>query len=283
MELTEAGTSKFVTINEPGLENFKIHCNDAGTGSETVVMIHGGGPGASGWSNYSLNVGAFVDAGYRVVLIDCPGFNKSGPIVMKSSRAEMNATALKGLLDKLDIDHAHVVGNSMGGASAMDFAARYPERISRLVLMGPAGCGASVFAPQPTEGVKHLYNLFKNPSPDALKRMIDVFVFDSSRITPELVEGRFASMMHDGGVHLKNWVESVAHGSNHINLRFADIKAKTLVTWGRDDRFVPLDHGLKLLWALPDADLHIVSRCGHWIQWEHAELFNKLVLDFLRR
>ena len=282
MELTEAGTSKFVTINEPGLENFKIHCNDAGSG-ETVVMIHGGGPGASGWSNYSRNIGAFVDAGYRVVLIDCPGFNKSDPIVVQGSRPELHAIALKGLLDQLGIDRAHVVGNSMGGASSMNFALKYPERLGRLILMGPGGCGASVFAPQPTEGVKRLFNLYANPSLEALKQMLDVFVYDPARITPELIEGRFANMMRNDGLHLKNFVKSVAKGSNDLSSRFGEIKAKTLVTWGRDDRFVPVDHGLKLVWGLPDANLHVVSRCGHWIQWEHAELFNNLILDFLKR
>jgi len=75
-ELTESSTSKFVTINEKGLSNFRIHLNDAGQG-EAVIMLHGGGPGAGGWSNYYRNIGPFVAAGYRVILQDAPGFNKS--------------------------------------------------------------------------------------------------------------------------------------------------------------------------------------------------------------
>jgi 2,6-dioxo-6-phenylhexa-3-enoate hydrolase len=51
---------------------------------------------------------------------------------------------------------------------------------------------------------------------------------------------------------------------------------------GRDDRFVPLDHALKLLYTLPDARLHVLPRCGHWAQWEQTEAFNRLVIDFLR-
>ena len=53
------------------------------------------------------------------------------------------------------------------------------------------------------------------------------------------------------------------------------------MVWGRDDRFVPLDHGLKFIWGIPDAHLHVFSRCGHWAQWEHADAFNRLVFDFL--
>jgi len=281
MELTEAGTSKTATINEGLLENFRIHYNEAGSG-DTVVMVHGGGPGASGWSNYSRNFGALVEAGYRVVLIDCPGFNKSDPHLVRTSRPEVNAIAIKGLVDKLGVERVHLVGNSMGGASSMHFALKYPERVGRLVLMGPSSCGASVFAPQPPEGIRLLTRLYQNPSLEALKQMLEVFVYDVSRITPELIEARFANMMRNDGAHLKNWVNSTAKTNPDISSRFGEIKAKTLVTWGRDDRFVPLDHGLKLVWGIPDANLHVVSRCGHWIQWEHAELFNQLVIDFLR-
>ena len=74
--ITEAGTSKFIDVKE-GEINGSIHVNDAGTGEEVVVMFHGSGPGASGWSNFHRNVDAFVNAGYRVLLIDSPGFNKS--------------------------------------------------------------------------------------------------------------------------------------------------------------------------------------------------------------
>jgi len=73
-DLTEASTSKYATINEEGLKDFRLHYNEAGQG-EVVIMLHGGGPGASGWSNFNRNIGAFVDAGYRVILPDCPGFN----------------------------------------------------------------------------------------------------------------------------------------------------------------------------------------------------------------
>jgi pimeloyl-ACP methyl ester carboxylesterase len=130
-EITEASTSNYATINEEGLENFKIHYNDAGEG-DVVVMLHGGGPGASGWSNYYRNINAFVDAGYRVLLVDCPGFNKSGEICSDVARGFLNARAVKGLLDVLGIDKVDLVGNSMGGASSLSFALDYPERLKKM-------------------------------------------------------------------------------------------------------------------------------------------------------
>jgi len=283
-ELTEASTSKYQQIKEGSLA-MKVHYNEAGSG-ETVIMIHGGGPGAGGWSNYSRNIGPFVDAGYRVILIDCPGFNKTDPIVLSGhdDRVGVNAAAVKGLMDALNIKTAHLIGNSMGGGTALTFALEYPDRLGKLVLMGPGGVGLSNFVPLPPEGIKHLVNLFKNPSLEALKRMIEVFVYDPSKIPEELIKGRFENMMRNDGEHLKNWVKSfnARPGFKDISPRFGEIKAKTLCTWGRDDRFVPLDHGLKVVWGIPDAQLHIFSKCGHWAQFEHADDFNRLVIGFLK-
>jgi 2-hydroxy-6-oxonona-2,4-dienedioate hydrolase len=119
--ITEAATSRFVRIHEGDLD-LQLHYNDCGEGAETVVMLHGSGPGASGWANFNRNIEPLVAAGYRVILMDCPGWSKSDPIVCTGSRSELNARALKGLLDALGLDKVHIIGNSMGGHSAVAFA-----------------------------------------------------------------------------------------------------------------------------------------------------------------
>jgi 2,6-dioxo-6-phenylhexa-3-enoate hydrolase len=197
----------------------------------------------------------------------------------------VNAWAIKGLLDQLGIQKAHLVGNSMGGASALSFALNYPDRLDKLVLMGSAGLGASSIVPLPSEGVKLMFGVYRNPSMETLKQMLGVFVYDTSAITPDLIESRFKAMMINDGLHLKNMIKSlekVPGMLSDVSSRLGQIKAKTLCTWGRDDRFVPLDHGLKVVWGIPDARLHVFSKCGHWAQWEHADAFNRLVIDFLR-
>jgi 2,6-dioxo-6-phenylhexa-3-enoate hydrolase len=281
MNLTEESTSKYARIKEGALD-MQVHYNEAGEG-EAVFMLHGGGPGAGGWSNYSRNIGPFVEAGYRVILLDCPGFNKSDPMVVEVPRGQVNAAAVKGLMDVLGIQKAHLVGNSMGGATAMTFALEYPDRLDKLILMGPGGCGRSAMMPMPLEGIKQLQVVFKNPSLEALRKMTDIFVYDPTALTEELIEGRFAAMMRNDGIHLKNWVKSMQKAALiDLSPRFPEIKAKTLCTWGRDDRFLPLDHGLKVVFGIPDARLHVFSKCGHWAQWEKADEFNRLVLDFLK-
>jgi 2-hydroxy-6-oxo-6-phenylhexa-2,4-dienoate hydrolase len=283
MAFTESSTSKFVTVNETGLENFPIHLNDAGTGP-AIVMLHGGGPGASGWSNYYRNIDALVNAGFRVLLIDSPGFNKSGEIVTDVPRNLLNARATKGVLDALEIEKAHLVGNSMGGASALSFALEFPDRMDRMVLMGPGAQGPSILQPQPGEGIKRMFKLYAQPNYENFEAMLEVFVYDPQAITEELRLGRWTNIESNLN-HLKNFVESsklcpVTRWD--LSARFPEIAHKTLITWGRDDRFVPLDHGLRMINTLQDARLHILSKCGHWAQWEHAEEFNRLVIDFIK-
>jgi 2-hydroxy-6-oxonona-2,4-dienedioate hydrolase len=280
--ITEASTSKFVRIKE-GDRDVQLHYNDAGQGSETVVMLHGSGPGASGWANFNRNVEPLVAAGYRVILMDCLGWSKSDPIVCDGSRSELNARSLKSLLDALDIERTHIIGNSMGGHSAVAFALANPPRVGKLVLMGGGTGGPSQFVPMPTEGIKLLQGLYREPTIENLKRMMNVFVFDTSALTDDLMQARLDNMLARRD-HLNNFVKSLAANPKQFNdygPRLGEIAAPTLVIWGRDDRFVPMDVGLRLVAGMQNAEMHIFGRCGHWAQWEHADRFNRMVIEFL--
>jgi 2-hydroxy-6-oxonona-2,4-dienedioate hydrolase len=246
-------------------------------------MLHGSCPGASVWANFNRNVEPMVSAGYRVVLMDCPGWSKSDTVVCTGSRSELNARALKGLLDALAIDKAHLIGNSMGGHSAVAFTLAHPARVGKLILMGGGTGGLSPFVPMPTEGIKLISALYRAPTIENLKRMMNVFVYDASSLTDEMMQTRLNNMLQRTD-HLDSFVKSAELNPKQypdVSHRLGEIASPTLLVWGRDDRFVPLDSGLRLLAGLRDAQLHVFSRCGHWAQWEHADTFNRLVLDFL--
>ena len=276
--LTDPSTSR--TVEAGG---HTLHYHDAGEGP-AVIMLHGGGPGAGGWSNFHRNIDALVDGGYRVILLDCPGFNKSSPLVSADPRGLINARAVQALMDTLKIDKAHLIGNSMGGLSALTFALEFPNRLDRMILMGAAGLGQSLFQPSPQEGIKLLMKLYKNPTFENLQAMMQVFVYDTSVLTEELVQGRWKAMQNALD-HLENFVKSNEQNPQALFVDFTprlpEIMARTLVIWGRDDRFVPLDNGLKAARGIPDA--HVFTRCGHWAQWEHADKFNQTALAFLDR
>jgi 2-hydroxy-6-oxonona-2,4-dienedioate hydrolase len=135
----------------------------------------------------------------------------------------------------------------------------------------------------PTEGIKLIGALYREPTIANLERMMNVFVYDTTQLTEELFRARLDNMLTRRD-HLENFVKSTEANPRQfpdVGHRLGEIAAPTLAIWGRDDRFVPLDVGLRLLAGLQKADLHVFSRCGHWAQWEHADKFNRLVLDFL--
>lgn len=282
-QITESSTSRMALVTA-GDAAYNIHYNDCGQGQETVVMLHGSGPGATSWANFSRNVQPLADAGYRVVLMDAPGWGKSDAVVNTGSRSDLNAQALLGLLDHLQLGKVHILGNSMGAHSAVAFALANPTRVGKLVLMGGGTGGASPFAPMPTEGIKRLNGLYREPSIENLKAMMEIFVFDTSDLTEELFQQRLANMLARRD-HLENFVKSLDANPRQFpdfGPRLAQIQAETLIIWGRNDRFVPMDTGLRLLAGIPNSQLHIFNNCGHWAQWEHAERFNQMVLNFLQ-
>ena len=151
--------------------------------------------------------------------------------------------------------------------------------------MGGGTGGVSSFVPMPTEGIKLIQALYRAPMIDNLKRMMNVFVYDTSALTEELFQARLDNMLTRRD-HLENFVRS--HEANakqfpDVGHRLGEIAAPTLAIWGRDDRFVPLDVGLRLVAGLQNAELRVFSRCGHWAQWEHADKFNRMVVDFFKQ
>ncbi|MGF6817706.1 2-hydroxy-6-oxonona-2,4-dienedioate hydrolase [Paraburkholderia atlantica] len=283
---TEQSTSQFCTVSDAttGL-SYNVHYNDVGAKeSYPVVMLHGSGPGASGWANYHRNIDAVVAAGYRVLLIDVPGFGKSDAYVNdKGSRADFNARIVRQVLDALSIEKAHLIGNSMGAHTCTALYLDSPQRVGKIVMMGGGTGGPSMFGPVPTEGIKLLNQVYREPTLDNVKRMMSIFVYDPSALTDDLLQMRVDAMVARKD-HLENWTKSLAANPRQFHdfgSRLAEVKAPVMLMWGRDDRFLPFDTGLRLMANLPNAEMHLFGRCGHWVQWEHADKFNRMVLDFL--
>lgn len=248
-----------------------------------VILIHGGGPGAYGFSNFRRNIGPLSKSN-RVIVIDLPGFGGSDVRDTSSGIFSANALATLELMDALGLQQTSLVGNSLGGGTSLRLALDHPERVSKLVLMGPGGSlpATSTF---PSEGLSRMLTFYDGdgPSLEKLERVLDLLVFDRSTITPELVEERYRTATLPQT--LKNPpLRGQAHHPNN-ELWKADIDKlphPTLLIWGREDRVLPLDMAFVLLKRIPKADMHIFSRCGHWAQWERADEFNQLVGDFLK-
>ncbi len=272
----EHETSKYQTVS-----GVRIHYNEVGSGP-ALVCIHGGGPGASSWSNFTSNIEAFAKH-YRVLLLDLPQFGKSDKIVIDGPRLTILAGLIREFMDALQIDKARFVGNSYGGQVSIKFAIDYPDRIDGLVIIGSAPVLHSIFAPMPVEGVKLIGNYYRGaggPSLEKMRQILSTLVFDQKLITDDTVRERYEASIDPEAVRINS---GPPPARQDLTPEFPKVKTPTLVIWGMDDRAGALDIGLLMVRTFQNAQMHIFGRCGHWAQVEHAEDFNALVLGFFAR
>jgi len=279
-----ASTSGFVEV--PGT---RLHYHDTGEPAEAtgapVVFLHGGGPGASAWSNFGRNIPVFAQR-RRVLAPDQPGFGRSVTDGIVGNYFTHSAVALAALLDELGVTKVDLIGNSLGGGTAVRFALRYPDRAGKLVLMGPGGLTLNVFAPDPTEGVKRIGEFAADPTPAKLETFLRTLVFNQKLVTPELVAERyqyasdpqalaalaaFGRSFYDPATFEDGLLWREAHRLRH----------EVLLIWGREDRVNPLDGALLALKMIRKVQLHVFSGCGHWAQLEKFDEFNRLAASFL--
>ena len=166
-------------------------------GGLPLVMLHGGGPGASAWSNFGSALPGFAED-FRTLLVDQPGFGQSDKPPVVGNYFRFAAEGVKDLLDELGLERIHLLGNSLGGGTAMRFALLYPERVGRLVLMGPGGLSLNLFHADPTEGVKRLMEFGAAPSEETMRAFISTMVVNQDLVTDELVAERLADAMAPG-------------------------------------------------------------------------------------
>lgn len=263
-----------------------VHFEEHGSGVP-VVFLHGGGPGASGASNFGGNIPVFAQR-FRVLVVDQPGFGKSVESKVEGQYYTCAADAVLGILDELGIAKAHLVGNSLGGGTAMRFALRHPDRAGRLVLMGPGGLSLNVFSPDPTEGLKRLYEFLAPPGPsrEKMEMFLRTLVLDQKLVTPSLVDERFAAASSPAAL-----AAMAAMGKSFTDPALAEeamlwreahrLKHEVLLIWGREDRVNPVDGALVAMKLIKRARLHVFGGCGHWAQLERFDEFNRLAMDFL--
>ena len=280
---TATVTEAVVTIG--GREIFYA---EAGNGP-AVLLLHGGGPGASGVSNFSRNIDALA-RDFRVVVPDLPGYGRSAKGVDGSDPFGFLANSIRGLMNELSIGTAHLVGNSYGGACALRLALDTPDRVEKLVLMGPGGIGTT--RALPTEGLGKLFDYYsgQGPSREKLETFIrEYLVFDGDAVHESVIESRYLSSIDpevvaspplrrpSGPMALRTlWRMDLTR-----DRRLARLATPTLVVWGAADRVNRPAGGQMLARIMPNCDLLLAANAGHWVQWERADFFNDVARAFL--
>jgi pimeloyl-ACP methyl ester carboxylesterase len=261
---------------------------DIGQGP-VVLFLHGSGPGVTGWRNFRGVLPTFAEH-FRCLILEFPGFGVSddwGGHPMVTAQGTVTP-----FLDALDIERVDIVGNSMGGGVGINTAITAPERVGRLVTIG--GIGTNVFSPGPSEGIRLLQEFTEDPTRQRLVDWLNSMVYDQSLVTEELIEERWALATDPDTLAAARRMYGkaafaammAAMASSEAPLPWArmhKVAAPTLLTWGRDDRVSPLDMALIPMRTIPNAELHVFPRCGHWAMIEAKDAFESVVTAFLRR
>jgi 2-hydroxy-6-oxonona-2,4-dienedioate hydrolase len=248
---------------------------------EPLVLMHGTGGHLEA---FARNLRA-LSAEYRVIAYDYPGH---GWTTTTATDLEIDdySEHLLALLDELGIERAHLSGESLGGWVAVKFAARYPDRIARLVLNTPGGTMAT---PEVMERIRSLSQAAADdPSDQRIRARLEWLMADPSSVTDELVAIRqgvysrpgFAESMR----HILCLQEPEIRRRNLVtDEELAAIKSPTLVIWTSADPSGPAKAGLDMAEQIPDGEFRLITGAGHWPQWEQQEQFDEIALEFLGR
>jgi 2-hydroxy-6-oxonona-2,4-dienedioate hydrolase len=252
------------------------------TGAGTpFILMHGTGGHLEAFTKNLRALGEH----HRVIAFDYPGH---GWTTTATSDLEIDTYIdhLLALMDELGVARAHLSGESLGGWVAVKFAARYPDRVDRLVLNTPGGTMAT---PEVMERIRSLsQGAADDPSEERVRARLEWLMADPASVTDELVcvrrgvysrPGFAQSMRHilclqDPQVRRRNLV---------TDEELAAVKAPTLVIWTSDDPSGPAKAGLDMAERIAGGEFRLIEKAGHWPQWEQQEVFDEIVVEFLGR
>ena len=246
----------------------------AGTGSP-VILLHGGNLDRRMWD---AEFGA-LQRTHRVIRYDARGYGRSGA----SDTAFSAHHDLRALMDALQLPRASLVGLSLGGRVAMDFALAHPERVRRMILLDAAG--------YPRANMPFAFKLARNPvtkiftrwvAPRSLvkKSLLEVYG-DDGKVTEELVQRYFELTLRAG-----NREAFVARANAFHEVEFERIKqitTPTLIQWGAEDLWIPVQEALRFDADIPHSELIVYEGIGHVPMEEIPERTSRDAKNFLQR
>lgn len=252
---------------------------DAGEGPP-VILLHGSGPGVTAYANWRLVMPELAKR-FRVLAPDIVGFGYTERPADARYTLDFWLQHLLGFVDAQGLAKASFVGNSFGGALALHFAARFPGRVDKLVLMGACALDFEL-----TAGLDAVWGY--KPSLANMRELLRVFVHDQSRITDDLANSRFAASMRPGYQEVYERLFPAPRQARIAELAVPEatlqsMQTKALVVHGREDLVIPPSVSVRLNQLLPNSELHMFGNCGHWTQVERSQEFAAQITQFVGR
>jgi 2-hydroxy-6-oxo-6-(2'-aminophenyl)hexa-2,4-dienoate hydrolase len=255
----------------------RTHYLEAGAGPP-LVLIHGGGAGADSYGNWRDCIPIFA-ANFRVIAPDMIGFGKTdkpAPAGYAYDQPGRNAHMIA-FLDALGLSNALLVGNSMGGATAIGVTLERPDLVVRLVLMGSAGLP---IPPKPSPELLH--NLHYDFTIEGMRRVIGGLTAPGFVPSEEMVRYRF-DLVDDAQSRAALDAINAATRTGTLNYdedRLRTIRQPVLVVNGKQDGVSILPRAYRFLELFENSWGYIVPHCGHWAMIEATGDFCSAVERF---
>ena len=264
--------NRFVDVN-----GISTHYYEAGAGTP-LILIHGGGAGADAYGNWRGCIAEFAKH-FHVFAIDMIGFgftDKPDPESYEYTQVKRNEHVI-GLIEKLGLSNVNLIGNSMGGLTAIGVAVEKPAMVNKLILMGSAGIKAPL-----SDELKSIMNY--DYSTAGMEKIVRGLTNPNFKVDAEIVEYRhqlsIQSSTRAAYDAVMGWIrkQGALFGEEDYISR---VSQPTLVVNGKLDKVVQLDCAYKLLELIENSTGYILPNCGHWAMIEHPLKFSRIAISFL--
>jgi pimeloyl-ACP methyl ester carboxylesterase len=257
---------------------------DLGAGKPPVVLLHGLGASAEVWLH---NIDALA-VNHRVVVPDLAGFGLSARPSPAFSPLDYTAF-LDDFMTALNIEHASLVGQSLGGAIALKYALQFPEKVEKLVLADCAGFGREVIWTLRLMSLPWIGEAVSYPTRAGVRLFFTLAVRNPAVVTGDFLDFYYGLFTRPGfQAFLLKIVRMLVdfRGARKEILaplmeKLHDIGQPALIVWGEKDRVFPVAHARFGREQMANATLYIMQECGHIPNLERPDEFNRVVRDFL--
>jgi len=277
------------TVKKAALsDNVTLAYVDEGKGDQVIIFVHGLGSYLPAWKKNIEDLKQY----YRCIAIDLPGYGKSSKEI-HSGTMDYYAEVIRQLMDKLDLKKAVIAGHSMGGQIAIVMALKYPEYVDKLILVSPAGI--ETFNEGQKEWFRNVMTVagVKNTPVQQIRANLTANFYNLPEDAEFMITDRIA--MRDAK-YFENYCYTVVRSvSGMVDQPVYDflpnIKQETLIVFGENDNLIPNpylnpgfteDIGKTAKERIPNSTLVMVPSCGHFVEFEKAQVFNDAVKDFLK-
>lgn len=261
--------------------------SDPGNGRDPIVFLHAFPLSSGMWEEQVSD----LSRDYRVITLDWPGFGKSPLSVLREDGSDADgltgyAICLLELLDRLDVERAHLCGLSMGGYIALRLFRLAPERIRSLILCDTR---ATADTPEARQARYEMVSMIRQSGEEGIERlasaMIERLLGDSTLTSNRELVSRVLNLMRQSSpVGVERALVAMAGRPDSTNLLpqlGGSSGIDTLIIVGNEDKLTPPSEMKTLAGLVPNSSISVIEKAGHLPNLEQAEVFNRIIREFL--